>query len=504
MMLKAKTTLLDRDAYRERMFLKGLILVFTGWFLGVFLWVALQRIGYPYELEANEGIVAEGAVRILEGKPIYAEPSLEWVPFLQTPLYYYLGAGMMHLFGASIPIMRVITLIASVAIGLIIYHFLRKTGVEDFFALAGFGLYFAAYSSVGTWYDLARADMLAILFALSAVYIASTGEGWIKACWCALFAVAAFFTRQGFIFIWILLLLHWYLRGKRSFASYGISSILLIGSGLLFLHIKSSGLSWGCIFLLPLQGDLNPTRLLTFWFVDLFWKFPFMSIPAAASLFGLGRLLFRKNVKHSDSAMGVMVVGFVGVSLISRLQSCEFENALVPAAIALAGLSAWALQHFHTHEYGLGWIPPIVVKSLILFQFIVFIYRPKPKIPSQADFAAGEHLIETISALPGEVFIPNHVFYGRMAGKKTFASSANLRQLTSSCDDFSLEFLPPDIQSAVSGRRFSAVIIDEPEDPWLNAVAPYYRSTEEIFEDWDVFMPKAGKKIRPRFIFQPQ
>jgi hypothetical protein len=41
---------LERDAYRERMLLKGFIFLFTAWYLGAFLWVAYQRGAYPYAL----------------------------------------------------------------------------------------------------------------------------------------------------------------------------------------------------------------------------------------------------------------------------------------------------------------------------------------------------------------------------------------------------------------------------------------------------------------------
>ena len=54
----------------------------------MFLYLASQRIGFQYEIEWMEGGIYERVARVLEGKPLYVSPSLEFSPFVYTPLYY--------------------------------------------------------------------------------------------------------------------------------------------------------------------------------------------------------------------------------------------------------------------------------------------------------------------------------------------------------------------------------------------------------------------------------
>ncbi len=51
-------------------------------YVGMYLFVALSRIGYPYELEWMEGAHVDYVRRILSGQPIYLRPSIEFTPFI--------------------------------------------------------------------------------------------------------------------------------------------------------------------------------------------------------------------------------------------------------------------------------------------------------------------------------------------------------------------------------------------------------------------------------------
>jgi hypothetical protein len=53
----------------------------------VFLWVSLQRIRYPLDLEWMESGMMCHALRLLLGQGIYVPPSVDFIPHLYTPLY---------------------------------------------------------------------------------------------------------------------------------------------------------------------------------------------------------------------------------------------------------------------------------------------------------------------------------------------------------------------------------------------------------------------------------
>jgi hypothetical protein len=170
----------------------------------------------------------------------------------------------------------------------------------------------------------------------------------------------------------------------------------------------------------------------------------------------------------------------------------------------LTGLTAWVLQHFHLNEYGLGWLLPVIFKILVIMHFAFSLYNPFPRIPSSADLQAGKLLIKKISALPGEVFIPNHNFYARMAGKRTYVSYLNLEPFLYVKNESARSTLPLEIKESLAKCKFSAIILDEPWDFWKNVIEQHYQFSSRIFDDPEVFRFKAGRNSRPQFIFIPR
>ena len=57
-----------------------------------FAFAVSQRLFYPHELEWMEGALADHAARVADGLPLYCEPTPEHVPFLYSPLLFWLGA----------------------------------------------------------------------------------------------------------------------------------------------------------------------------------------------------------------------------------------------------------------------------------------------------------------------------------------------------------------------------------------------------------------------------
>src|SRR5512138_451567 len=72
-----------------------------------FVHVALQRLGYPLELEWMGGGVIDHVRIVLSGQPLYRAPSVDFTPFIYTPLYYYLVAAVSQLVGTGLVAARV-------------------------------------------------------------------------------------------------------------------------------------------------------------------------------------------------------------------------------------------------------------------------------------------------------------------------------------------------------------------------------------------------------------
>ena len=62
--------------------------------IGVYLWIALHRVGYRYELDWMEGGSVELAARVAAGHSLYVAPSLSFVGWTYPPLYYCSRAGV--------------------------------------------------------------------------------------------------------------------------------------------------------------------------------------------------------------------------------------------------------------------------------------------------------------------------------------------------------------------------------------------------------------------------
>lgn len=493
---------LERDAYREKMFLKGMMLLMTAWFLGAFFWVALLRIGYPYELALPEGTNFLSVIRIIHHQPLYTEPSLNWIPPQNAPFYYYLSSACALIFGESITILRLISLCASIATGVLFYRFLRNTGVDDIFAMSGLGLYFAAYAALGVWYDLAAPDSLAVFLIFTSLTLVVSGSNWFRIVLSALLACLAIFTKLQFVIIWAMIFILWWRTDKNKLKIFAITSFISLTTFSLILYLSSEGHAWFNMFLAPFKHQVIFTRLFSFWSRDLLGNFPLIFILSIGVVFGLCKTFGKKAPKLSDNVFFIFIIGFTAVSFIDRLFAHSLDNALIPALLALAGLTAWALQHFHNYDYDFGWLIPVLIKSLVVLQFLLLIYQPNKYIPTEADKEAGKNLMDKISSFQGEVLIPSHNYYTYLAAKKPYADwqladyiqSGKIRTFA----------LPADIHLALENHHFQAIILDQPENEYHSLIGKYYQQSDTLFQESHVFWQKSGTMSRPQYLYLPK
>src|SRR5262245_34727973 len=92
---KAATTLTTAALLRKGKGVRALrfaVLAAAATLTGMFLYVVLRRLAFPYELEWMTGSVMDHVERVREGQPLYAPPTADWIPYLYPPLYYWLAA----------------------------------------------------------------------------------------------------------------------------------------------------------------------------------------------------------------------------------------------------------------------------------------------------------------------------------------------------------------------------------------------------------------------------
>ncbi len=144
-------------AERAPRLLRQGLLWFALLFPAAYLGVAVLRLSYPFELEWLEGGCLDHVGRVLDGKKLYGPPSLEFVPFIYTPLYYYVAALVAGIVGFGFLPLRLVSFAASLGCLGCIYLVVRRETLDRFPAVLAACLFAATYRASGGWLDLARA-----------------------------------------------------------------------------------------------------------------------------------------------------------------------------------------------------------------------------------------------------------------------------------------------------------------------------------------------------------
>ncbi|MCA9582997.1 MAG: hypothetical protein KC416_14455, partial [Myxococcales bacterium] len=111
-------------------------LAYASWFTLRYLLIAAGTVPYPYQLEWMEGGILETVARVGNGEPLYVAPSIDYVSYVYTPLYYYLGALFTAIGGLALPPLRLLSLLATLATSILITLFIhRETGSKKWAAL---------------------------------------------------------------------------------------------------------------------------------------------------------------------------------------------------------------------------------------------------------------------------------------------------------------------------------------------------------------------------------
>ncbi|HWU90820.1 MAG TPA: hypothetical protein VN253_26320, partial [Kofleriaceae bacterium] len=184
--------------------------------LGLLVTAIAGRIGYPYDLEWMEGGMLHHALRIREGEGIYVPPSVDFIPYLYTPLYPAILALFGGVFGITYTLGRAVSVLSLLGISIISALQIGSRRDEHTAlgpALAGaalaLGLFAAAYPATDGWYDLVRADTL-FLFMITGALAglprwARTGAGLRGharvAAGAALLALAFFCKQTGILYV---------------------------------------------------------------------------------------------------------------------------------------------------------------------------------------------------------------------------------------------------------------------------------------------------------------
>jgi 4-amino-4-deoxy-L-arabinose transferase-like glycosyltransferase len=463
------------------------------YYLAAFFFLAWRHILYPFELEWMEGGMLDHVNRLLQGKQLYAPPSLEFTAFSYAPLYFYLAAALGKLFGAGFALLRSISVLATLATLLLIGRWVwLECGSRRAGALAA-ALYLACYPVSGSWYDLARVDSLFLLLLLGGFYLLRRGRSTAGVLGAALLLALAFFCKQTALIITLPVLVH-YLVSEKSFRRWIFLAawlMLLLGIGGL-MQRSSDGWFAYYLFYLPSQHPPVYWRIHHFW-IDYFFKpLPFATLAIAAAML-VGRWWRGTNLFWLFFAIGLF-----GGPWLASVPSGAFHNVVMPAHAALALLVAPALAGWRSA--GLGRHSLTQLQGIAVLQLLMLLYNPLAHLPVPDDRQAGMELIRRLTAAPGPVWIPGHGYLARMAGKEGCAHRCAMDDVLRGKDEPGKAGLQREMNEAIRSGKYAVLVADSHGLPV--AVPPAYQPGRPIFSARDCFYPVTGWQTRPEVWYE--
>ena len=386
----------------------------AGAYVALFVVTALLRLGYPYPLEQTESSSLIQVERILSGQPLYVAPTLEYVPLVYGPIYFYVSALVASLVGATYVPLRLVSLLASLgSIALAFRLVQRETGSWRAGLVAG-GLLAAANPLAETAMDIGRVDALLTFFLLAAVYLARSGmlqTGQVRRYLLGgsgiLMGLAAF-TKLPIAAapIALGLLIGLAMTVRRQVITFALG--LFVSAGLAFLLLRIQSGPWATWYLwdLPRQHAIGRELIGRFWFSDVLPRFFVAVLLGPVFLLGKAARGDRRALLFYTPAL----LSIVGVAWASRSGGGGAQNVLLPAFATVAILLGLGL-----HE-GLRQFAGASVRArtfqgylvgLCVLQLALLVYDPRATVPYRVDRVADEELAAAIAALPGPVFAPD-------------------------------------------------------------------------------------------------
>jgi hypothetical protein len=507
------------------------------WQLGLLVATVAARFSYPYDLEWMEGGMLAHAARIASGEGIYVPPSLDFIPYLYTPLYPALLAAVGTVTGLTYQLGRAVSVLAMLGFAAVAVRTVCSAAAgapaarpaARFAALAALGWYAATYPWLEGWYDIVRADSLFLAMVVSAwaglvavtdrrrAPVAGRRRHLEVAGLAALLALSFFCKQTGVLCVAaggaLLLWRDW----RRLPVYVAVSGFVGLG-GTWLLQRATGGWFWTYIYEVHQVHDFSRDRFRRS-FAYILLHFPVMSalialgtgaallvrlrrghwLPQTAALLGwlplyaasvvAGALGWATQWAHFNAYLLAMATGAItAAAALPALVACIAASS--PAGTHAGGMLAW----LRTHAAQLAGLTAALAVAV---QLATVRWRPHHFIPTAADRTAGDRLIERLRRTEGEVLIPYHPWYARLAGKRTYVHRMGVLDVT-----YGGRWPVAGLSEALRQGRFALVLLDRAPGPEFAALHDGYR-LDELLPAGERPRLFTGAKVEPSQIWVP-
>jgi hypothetical protein len=461
-------TLRTDGAARLERWLKLLVVVASLFVMLLFVVTALRRWRYPYELEELEGYVFLTALRAFHGQAVYPRPSLQFIPYMYPPLYYYVSAWLGHVIGMTIGTMRMVSLVSTVGCFAMIYTLVWTEVKRNWAAMAAAGIYAGCYVVCQEWFDLGRLDSFFVLLVLMAMYATRR----MHPVFAAVVWLLAFQTKQSILpAAFVMLCCHWK-DLKKTAMGIGTLAVLAGGSVLWFNHATQGWYSF-VVFAVPgANADIKLRTLAVFWSLDVLR-------PLALAVMVIAAAAVLTRPRWEDLATRFYVASCILVVLFwwIRAHGGSTANALMPiyALIAvLFGISSARLVGWieampaGAGLTGPGWLSSkqgavMLVLGAALVQVSAGVYNPGDYVPAKELEASTAAVVQEVRALPGNVLVLQHPYYGYLAGKPYGADLVSIRDAMRPAHSPIRGELRAQVDGMLAEHTYPSILFEDPQ-----------------------------------------
>jgi hypothetical protein len=437
--------------------------------VAAYLVLALVRLRYPF----NSLIEVH---RVLAGQPLYAAPSVSYVPDGYPPLYFGVSAAAASLLGQSYLPLRLVSLLSSLACFAITARLVQRETGSIAAGMAGAGLLAATYCATSSWFDVARVDSLFLALSIAGLYAARWMARPRQAVITGLLLASAFLTKQTGLAEGVAVLAAVACGSRRRLALLAtVAYAVVVGGSTLVLGLASHGWYVYYVFEQMSEHALSLPAVGQFWTSYLL---PTLGIAVAAVVAGLRRVPLillagcaalaaegYAALVHTGGGVNDMLPAYLAVALLAGLALAERRESVPvtrtddggPSRVGLAGyrLAAGAGRQA-------AWLAGI----LVVAQLVVLAagFHPRRAIPAAADYAAGRRLAAGLRTLGGTVAIPADPALALMAGLPEAEDQLAAVDVLRASDRAAKAGFSQSVAREVAAQGFSAILTEVPGD----------------------------------------
>jgi len=512
------------------------------WIFVVLARVFLARLRYPLDLEWMEGGVLTHALRLASGQPLYAEPSVDFVSFLYTPLYPAVLAVLSKVFGLSYTLGRAVSILAFAGALAVLVAAVRGiaqqfeseelAAVATAAGLLGAAAVCLAFPFCGAFYDLVRCDSLWLFLVSAGLYGCSPGRSMTSIVLGALLLVLGFFTKQTAVPFMVAaaasVALTSGIKSGLVFSALAFGSTttaILVGQymtdGWLWIYIHR--LHQGHETLFEKIWPETPRILLDYGFALL--------LPIAACVL---LMAFRRRLSRRLFHWACMAVAGLATAAVGSATQGAYDNAYIPAVYFGALLSAACVVELPALAAGLGASTSDAVWSfgephgswrgslrafgllglgILSAHAMIRWLDPSRHVPSRQDRAEAGRLLAYLTNQGPEVFVPCHPFYSVLAGGRGHLHVMGLndvyfwpRAITSdpARDAAIRDRFRESVMSSFRSNRWKRVIQDDCATSRLFGLEKYYTLVEDLARSGRSPRSLTGYPCAPRYVWEPR